>query len=243
MDMNGAQHGAFPFVFPGIPGIRCVFTTRETGNLSLYRATLGDEDREKTLAARRGLFAALGVAHWTEVQQVHGDVFLKNPAPTPCEAEPVMEADGQATDAPNHALWVKTADCQPILLAHPKGCIAALHVGWRGNALGFPESAVAAFCTAYGLDPGDVRAVRGPSLGYAEFINFSREWPAAFAPWYDRESRRMDLWALTRDQLCRAGLRPGNIYGIDLCTYSLNAMFFSHRRGDTGRQAGVIWRE
>lgn len=242
MALSRAGTGIIPFVFPGLPGIRCAFTTREAGNLSLCRASPGDEGREKTLAARRALAASLGFAEWSELRQVHGDAFVINPEPTSLEEEPALEADGQATDAANHALCVKTADCQPLLLAHPGGCVAAAHVGWRGNVLRFPESAVASFCLAYSLDPADVRAVRGPSLGHAEFVNFSREWPVSFASRYDRETRCMDLWSLTRRQLVQAGLRPGNIYSLDLCTRSLNGMFFSHRKGDTGRQAGIIWR-
>ncbi|MDL2209437.1 polyphenol oxidase family protein [Desulfovibrio sp. OttesenSCG-928-O18] len=243
MALSYAGAGIIPFAFPGLPGIRCAFTTRKTGNLSLYRVSQGDENREETLAARRALAAALGFGEWSELKQVHGDTLIINPRSTSLDEEPALEADGQATDAANLALCVKTADCQPILLAHPKGCVAAVHAGWRGNVLQFPESAVASFCSAYSLDPANVRAVRGPSLGYAEFVNFSREWPPAFAPWYDEKTRCMDLWSLTRRQLERAGLKPGNIYSLDLCTYSLNDLFFSHRKGDTGRQAGIIWRE
>lgn len=241
MVLGDIQAGVIPFAFPGIPHIRCAFTTRATGNLSLYRATLGEEDRAETLAARRALQHVLGVEDWTEVQQVHGDEFLINPEPTPWDQNPVLEADGHATNKKRHALWVKTADCQPILLGHPSGPVAAVHAGWRGNVLQFPESAVSAFCAAYSLDPAEVVAVRGPSLGYAEFVNFNSEWPIAFAPWFNQETSRMDLWSLTRRQLCQAGLKPGNVYSLDLCTYSLNSLFFSHRKGDTGRQGAFIW--
>jgi copper oxidase (laccase) domain-containing protein len=53
----------------------------------------------------------------------------------------------------------------------------------------------------------------------------------------------MDLWALTRDQLAAAGVRPGNIFALDICTAS-SPQFFSYRRDRiTGRQAGIIWIE
>lgn len=228
-----------PFAFPGLPRIRCVFTTRRMGTLSLGSGR--DEERRKGIETRRSLFETLGVACWTELKQVHGVTVYADARPTPADEAPVIEADGSATDEPGHALCVKTADCQPVLLAHPKGCVAAAHVGWRGNVLGMPQTAVAEFCSHYGLDPADVRAVRGPSLGYAEFVNFSREWPALHAPWYDQGTRCVDLWGLTRHQLREAGLKARNIYSLDLCTYSLDQVFFSHRRGDTGRQAGIVW--
>jgi len=172
---------------------------------------------------------------------------------------------------------IKTADCQPVLLAHPGPAalrgpkiavspafagpfsapglpgqeitmtgpvVAALHVGWRGNAADFPGSGVARFCARYGLDPGEVLAVRGPSLGptAAEFTNFESEFGEDFRPWYDPATRTMDLWGLTRHQLEQAGIRPRNIFAVDLCTHTMSDWFFSYRRAKvTGRQASVIW--
>jgi YfiH family protein len=241
MAMTAAGAGYIPFAFPSIPHIRCAFTTRFAGNLSLY----GREgaEREEALAARAAVFETLDLDSWSELAQVHGDVFIKDHEPTPVDREPTVEADGHATSRKRHALCIKTADCQGILLAHPAGHVAAIHVGWRGNVLRFIRTAVTAFCLDRALDPADVRAVRGPSLGYAEFVNFSREWPAVFAPWYDPATRRVDLWSLTRRQLGEAGLKSRNIFSVDMCTYSLNSLFFSHRRKDAGRQMALVWME
>ena len=237
--MTVSRTGSIPFVFPMLPNVRCVFTTRLAGDLSLLGRT--GREREAAITARRSLRDALGIAEWTELKQVHGDTFIKNPEATAVDEAPAIEADGLATDRKNHALCIKTADCQGIILAHPQGHIAAIHVGWRGNVLRLVQTAVAAFCLDHSLDPAEVCAVRGPSLGYAEFVNFNREWPAAFAPWYNQATRTMDLWSLTRRQLSDAGLKAHNIYSLDLCTYSLNSLFFSHRRGDAGRQMALVW--
>ncbi len=238
--MTDTDTAYIPFAFPSLPGVRCAFTTRFAGDLALH----GREgaEREAAIAARASLFARLGVDTWSEVRQVHGDGFAANAEPTRVDQEPPIAADGQATNRKRHALCIKTADCQGILLAHPAG-LAAIHVGWRGNVLGFIRTAVAAFCLEYGLDAAAVCAVRGPSLGYAEFVNFNREWPPAFAPWYDPARRSVDLWSLTRHQLIEAGLVPRNIFSVDLCTYSLNSLFFSHRRKDAGRQMALVWME
>ena len=241
MALNTLAQGLLPFAFPGLPFIRCVFTTRATGNMSLYRADVENEDSAAIKSTRANTLASLGQKGWTELKQVHGDRFLIDPPFTAIDANPLLEADGLATSRKSHVLCIKTADCQPILLAHPAGYVAAVHAGWRGNVLAFPASAATTFCHAYNLEPSEVRAVRGPSLGYAEFTNFDREWPATFSPWYDPKTQCMDLWALTRSQLQDAGLKPEHIYGLDMCTYSLNATFFSHRKKDTGRQAGLIW--
>ena len=88
-------------------------------------------------------------------------------------------------------------------------------------------------------------AVRGPSLGpaRAEFIHFDTEWGADFRPWFQPESRTMDLWGLTRHQLMEAGLLSRHIFGVDICTASNPRLCFSHRHHPaSGRQASLIWR-
>lgn len=246
-----------PFFFPGVPRVRCAFQCRTGealppaaapaleyagGNLSLDVGDAPDAVR----ARRQALAACLGVDDWVELRQVHGDTLLFEPAPADPAQASTQEADGAATSQPRRALMIKTADCQPLLLADRSGRhIAALHVGWRGNRCNFPASGVARFCTQYGLAPQDIVAVRGPSLGptRAEFVNFDREWTEDFRPWFNPQTRCMDLWALTRHQLQQAGVPETQIYGLDLCTF-LNPAFYSYRRNvSCGRQAAFIWLE
>ena len=239
-----------PFVFPGLARVGCAFTTRMGGS-SLYPYDRGnisldvDEQTANTLANRKGLALALGFSHWQEARQVHGTDMLFDPEPSNYRLGPLLEADGLATVMPGQALVIKTADCQPILLAHKDGKhIAALHVGWRGNVAGFIASGVAAFCGRYNLDPAGLMAVRGPSLGpsASQFVNFGSEFGDDYRAYYDEAAQTVDLWRLTRDQLTAAGLHPGNIFGLDLCTHGLPDLFFSYRRNKvTGRQAGIIW--
>ncbi len=238
------------------------------GNIS---HDVGDNSEEVT-ENRRRLLQVLGVGTWCELRQVHGDRLIFDPCSIPPEgavsektkaalppqghtgiagsearAATMPEADGSATDIPGRVLVIKTADCQPILLAHKEGQhIAALHVGWRGNRIGFIETAVTRFCDQYGLRPAEIMAVRGPSLGpaMAEFTNFATEWGADWTPWYDTARQTMDLWQLTRHQLQCAGLPASHIFGLDLCTHSLPERFFSYRRNRRcGRQAALVWIE
>ena len=242
-----------PFTFPGLPNIRAAFTTRLGGvsqgpfaaaNLSWE---VGDEEA-RVLANREILRRRLGFDQWFEASQVHGVDMVIDPSPTDAgdvPLRPAQEADGSATTRPGLALVVKTADCQPLLLAHKNGRhVAALHCGWRGNRREFPQQGVAAFCDAYNLHPEDLLAVRGPSLGpsASEFIHFDVEWGAPFRDYFDPLTKTMNLWRLTRDQLLQAGLRPERIFSLDLCTHDLPQTFFSYRRHKvTGRQAGLIW--
>ncbi len=243
-----------PFAFPGIPGVRCAFQTRDWGvsegpygggNIAY---TVGD-DPLRVSANRLDLAATLELAEIAELDQIHGDTLVFDPPSAPLErfVEPPAfpKGDGLATDKPGIGLLIKTADCQPVLVAHKEGRhIAAFHIGWRGNRLRFLQSGIAAFCGRYGLDARDLLAVRGPSLGpqRSEFVNYDEEWGPDFANWFNARDKTMNLWRLTRDQLLEAGLPDEGIFGLDLCTASMPDTFFSYRRdGICGRQANVIW--
>lgn len=239
-----------PFAFPGLPQVGCAFSTRlggestgpyASGNISF---DVGD-DTEQVSANRKALFAGVGLSAVHEQKQVHGVHVIVDARDTGLNSAGRDEADGSATTTPGLGLMVKTADCQPVLLAHKDGKhVAALHVGWRGNVQNLPGLGVAALCAEYDLDPRDVMAVRGPSLGpaAAEFTNFDLEFGEAFRPYFDEATKTVNLWRLTRDQLVSAGLCPDSIYGLDLCTFSLPELFFSYRRENMcGRMASLIW--
>jgi hypothetical protein len=244
--------GTESFRFPGLPGVACAFSTRRGGaslppfdgaNLSL---DVGD-DPQRVIANRRALAAQLGLGEWCELKQVHGDMLHLEPAPTPLDAASGLMGDAQATSRPGLALVIKTADCQPVLLAHEAGrFVAALHVGWRGNVLNLPGSAVKRLCAHYGCAPRELYAVRGPSLGpaRAEFTNFAAEFGEEFISFFDRRTETVDLWRLTRHQLAAAGLDPARVFGIDRCTQSNPADYFSFRGArTTGRMMSLIWLE
>ncbi len=244
-----------PFSFPHIEKVRCLFQTRQGGSsMGAYGGgnivyAPGD-DRTHVLQNRTALQQAVGYG-FSELAQVHGDVLVFEPELTPLEgfqkSGQMPEADGLATSCAGHALMIKTADCQPILIAHAQGKhIMGLHVGWRGNKIGFIGTAIAAFCKQYNLVAKDLYAVRGPSLGpqNAEFVNFDLDWGKTFTQWFDEKNKTMNLWELTRHQLHEAGLPHAHIYGIDMCTYGMNDVFFSYRREElSGRQGSLIWIE
>lgn len=228
-----------PFAFPDIPNVACAFGT---GPRTM--AFAGAADPGDVIAVRQSLKESLGFAAWHSLRQVHGVDMIFEPEFETLDRPSVEAGDGMTETRPGHALAIKTADCQPVLIAHASGrYVMALHVGWRGNVQDFCARAVRSFCVRYGLSPAELSAVRGPSLGpgVSEFTAFESEFGEAFRPWYDHRTRRVDLWRLTRDQLVRAGLDGERIYALDLCTLSL-PLFFSYRRDkSTGRQASLIW--
>ncbi len=260
------QLSFIPFRFPHVPRVACAFQMRHTGgmshaeiaaqplahgNISLDITNDCEKLTQEAVANRQNIVPTLsqiGPMHdFAEVHQVHGDVLHCEPeAQSPLTAS-VIQGDGLATSRVGRGLMIKTADCQPVLVAHKSSkYIAAFHVGWRGNRIEFLQSGIDAFCAHYDVHPCDLVAVRGPSLGphAAEFTNFATEWGADFTSWFNEREQTMNLWELTKHQLTKAGLAEKHIYGLDLCTLSLPQAFFSYRRERiTGRQASFIWIE
>ncbi|MCJ2165719.1 MULTISPECIES: polyphenol oxidase family protein [unclassified Pseudodesulfovibrio] len=244
-----------PFQFVDIPQVACAFTSRRGGasepphdsaNISF---DVGDDPKAVTIN-RQAVHERMQLTGWCELNQVHGDIIHFDPAPHPPEEHASLDGDGMATATPGHGLVIKTADCQPILLAHRSGkYVAGLHAGWRGNRCNFPGSGVRNFCTHYNLKPEDVFAVRGPSLSpaAAQFVNFDKDFGPGFRAYFDSTTKTVDLWRLTRDQLMNAGVPEKQIFGMNLCTMGMDDTFFSYRKAcaspikDTGRQCGIIW--
>jgi len=83
------------------------------------------------------------------IKQVHGNQVLRTQQLVPASATdasaagvgtiepfPRPEADGILSDGQGEALWVCSADCNPVLIGDRRtGRVAAVHAGWRGTAL------------------------------------------------------------------------------------------------------------
>ncbi len=222
-----------------LPGARAVFTTRRGGyssgpyeSLNLGRLT----DDQPGLAERNRalLESELGVA-LAYVRQVHGTGVVRL---AERNDEPLLEADGQATALRGIAPTVLTADCLPIAVASA-GAVAMLHAGWRGLAGGVIDEGVRAL-RELGED-GPLQAAIGPGAGGCCY-EVGDDVRAAFEPSAHRGAN-LDLKAVARARLETAGV--GVVHDVGLCTIcSPRELFFSHRRdhGQTGRQAGIVWR-
>lgn len=158
------------------------------------------------------------------------------------------EADAAVTSDAGVVLAILTADCLPVLFAARDGTeVAGAHAGWRGLADGVLEATVAAMRTP----PSDIVAWLGPAAGPADYevgievydAFVAQDWVCADAFASTRPHHwRVDLYALARRRLERAGLARGAIHGGGLSTIAEPARFFSHRRDRrTGRMASLVW--
>lgn len=183
----------------------------------------------------------LGFEKLISAVQVHGSrvhVVAGEPA-----ADLTVEGyDALITDIAGIGLMVKQADCQAILLHDPvRKAVGIIHAGWRGSAANIIGATVAAMTGAFNSNPAEIKAAVSPSLGpcCAEFVNYRQELPS-FAHAYRVKKNYFDFWALSRDQLGRAGLEPDNIVTAALCTVCTPAFFSYRRQKLCGRFASVI---
>lgn len=217
-----------------------------------------DEDSAENIRENRRRFLRLlgGVWALAACWQVHGrEVRVVRDASDPRSDE--ERCDALATNLPGVLLGVKTADCVPLLLADPRrGACAAVHAGWRGTLAGVAVRALERMREEFGTDPSDVRAAIGPAaraccyeVGPEVVGAFREKFPRAeafFTP--TRDGRALaDIQLANREQLVEAGVPPGRIHTLPLCTICRPELFFSYRRekrlyGKTGRLLSVIGR-
>jgi YfiH family protein len=155
----------------------------------------------------------------------------------------LAEADGHLTGRTDVTPLVLVADCVPLVMAVP-GAVAAVHCGWRGIIGGIVPKAVNALCELAGTKTSDASAAIGPSIGVCCY-EVGEDVIAVFRERaLDKvvKESRVDLPRAVRTQLITAGVDPGSIANVGICTSCTPDLFFSHRRDrPTGRQAGIAW--
>lgn len=243
------------FEFPnlaGISGLRHgVFTRRggsSEGPFHSLNVALSVNDKPDAVGKNRAAIAqVMGNERIIFIHQVHGTrvvVFSKKGgAGSDGGADGVAEGDAIISNIPGIFLAVQTADCQAILLYDTvRRVVGNIHSGWRGSIQNIIGHTVAKMTEAFGTCASDLLAGIGPSLGpcCAEFIHYRREIPESL--WYYRVGEtHFDFLAMSRDQLCAAGVWTENIRVSHLCTRCRTDLFFSYRgEKTTGRFAAVI---
>ena len=215
--------------------------------------TVGDEI-ECVRDNRYQTFAALGRSRSSifDVWQVHSsDMVVANAPRADLNAHPEFKADGILTDHFDVSLFMRFADCTPILLYDPvQKVIGLVHAGWQGTVKRIAEKAVRAMEAAYGSRPSDILAAIGPAIGpdhyevgqlVVERAKYAFETEALRSLFAERENRiYFDLWAANRLTLEDAGVTQIEISGI--CTACNQGDWYSHRaeKGKTGRFGAVI---
>jgi YfiH family protein len=238
-------------VFENIEGLFHGFFFRTGGkSLSPFDSLnisfdVGDMESD-VVKNRKIVLKELGFEKMVSVNQVHGILHY---IPKPLEGvygehlSKKENADIIITDNPGQLLLIKTADCQPVLIADRKKKVcAAVHCGWKGLVSNVIIKALDIMMEKYQCEPKNMAAAIGPSLGSccAEFVNYRKEIPESF--WNYRVGEyNFDLKEISKQQLLKEGLEEKNIWVDQNCTKCRQDLYFSYRNNKkTGRQASVI---
>jgi YfiH family protein len=242
-------------IFADYPLTQAVFTRRGGTSPppwdSLNMGGLVGDERQRVKANLVRAFQAVGRPPGSlyDVWQVHSAKVVRARAPRPEHVDHI-KADAILTDRREVTLFMRFADCVPILLYDPVRHVAGMaHAGWQGTVRQMATRAVEAMSQNYHCRPEDIRAGIGPSIGahhYEIGPEVVEQVRCVFGDQADEllPSRggavQFDLWAANRLLLEKSGV--GDIQVAGLCTACHLDDWYSHRaeNGKTGR-FGVLF--
>jgi YfiH family protein len=184
-----------------------------------------------------------------DVWQVHSADVICTDAPRPKDVQH-KKADAILTNNPEITLFMRFADCVPILFLDPvQKVVGVAHAGWQGTVKKIVTATVEKMISVYGSRPADIRAGIGPSIAAHHYevgedvVQQARNTFGAQAESLlpsQNGSVHFDLWEANRLLLEQAGVREIEISG--LCTSCHPQDWFSHRgeKGQTGRFGALI---
>lgn len=184
-----------------------------------------------------------------DVWQVHSADVIYADEPRPLDT-PYQKADILLTDNPHVTLFMRFADCTPILLYDPRNqVIGIVHSGWLGTVRRAARAAVQAMQERYGTNPADILAAIGPAIGPDHYeigqdviakVNDAFGTDASSLLESHGKSVHFNLWKANQFLLARAGVEQIETAGI--CTACHTDDWFSHRgeKGKTGRFGALI---
>lgn len=212
--------------------------------------TVGDE-RTRVRANRNLSLKVLGCEPDSvfDVWQIHSADVVCATAPRP-DTEAVRQADIILTDKPELTLYMRFADCVPILFHDPrKSVIGVAHAGWMGTLRDVATATINAMAKQYGSNPADVIAGIGPSIG-PDHYEVGEDVISQVKQKFGDESEQMlkshngkihfDLWKANRFLLEKVGVEKIEV--AEICTACNTNDWFSHRaeKGRTGRFGALI---
>jgi polyphenol oxidase len=215
-----------------------------------HGGTVGDE-RSHVVENRKRVFDSMNrqVKSVFDVWQVHGTEVICSDEPRPLNALH-QKADAILTDRPEITLFMRFADCVPILLFDPvRSVIGIAHAGWQGTVNKILDVTLKTMQLHYHSNPEDVIAGIGPSIGVDHYqvgpevieqvkVSFGSDASELLKRY--NGSIHFDLWEANRLILEQCGVRNIQVAGV--CTASNTSDWYSHRaeKGKTGRFGAIL---
>lgn len=222
----------------------------------VYHAFVGiDPVRGRTLRDQLREVFAVPPSRIGTLRQVHSAVALEMvEADAEVPGRRWRNGDALWTAAPGTGVGVRTADCVPVLLAHPGLPVcAAVHAGWRGmesGVIGETVRRIAAIAGAGAVE--GLSAAAGPSARGCcyevgeEVADRLRACPGGgrhLVKGGGPGKWNADLPSLAVESLLSAGIPRDRVEAVGPCTIC-SPRFHSYRREKslTGRQLSFIYR-
>ena len=214
------------------------FSIRNDGNMSFK-----SPESDKLVLDRRNAFLkslSPELDNLVTLSQVHGNTV--HVVEDPKQIERGMEGDGLITMRTDVALGILTADCLPIIFFDKSGRgTGIVHAGRVGSSKNISLIALQKFISLFEINPDEITVIIGPGIGKCCYEvredtlhPFEKEFPdiKKIATPGPGKSWKLDLVTVNEFQILRAGISPGNIVKINLCT-SCRSEFYSYRRDQT----------
>ena len=218
---------------------------------SLNLSTTAGDTAERVIENRRRIFTAVDrpVESLYDTWQVHSNRIVVANSPRGLENEPV-QADGIITQNPGVTLFMRFADCVPVLFYDPeKQVVGIAHAGWKGTVNGIVAEMITVMVSSYGSSPTSIQAGIGPCICPSHYVirgdvlcevknGLPEFWDKVV--YEDKLGIHLDLPLANQMLLQRAGVKE--VYFSNLCTAGDTTKWFSHRaeHGSTGRFGALI---
>jgi hypothetical protein len=161
------------------------------------------------------------------------------------------DTDALITNIPNICIFIRTADCVPILLYDPvEKAAATIHSGWKSTIQEISKHTIELMQKEFGTNPENLIAGIGPSIGptvyevgVEVYEQFKNQYGDNFiSPINKSDKALLNLWEINKQILINSGVPENQIEIAEICTYSNPELFYSARRDGvkTGRLATGI---
>lgn len=166
------------------------------------------------------------------LKQIHGDTIHCLDSKNSRDQVHLQEGDALLCFEKNISIAVKTADCVPILLAHPDGIIAAVHTGWRGSRLKILEKVLLKIRDEFGKDLRQIHLAIGPAICgscYEVGEEVAREFSAQYVFKKENGKFLLDLKRVNFDLAYALGIPKNQMEVLKDCTLCDTQTYYSFR--------------
>ena len=162
------------------------------------------------------------------------------------------DTDALITNKSGICIFIRTADCVPILLYDPiQNALAVIHSGWKSTIQEISKHTIELMHKEFGTKPENLIAGIGPSIGpdvYEVGIEVAELFHKQFSvnhivnPIVNSDKFLLNLWEVNKHILIESGIPESQIEIAEICTYTNPQLFYSARRDGvkTGRLATGI---